>query len=96
MPGSQIYSEYSKQGRILDDISWDRFGGEAVVFRHPTMTPEQMHEANGRVMRQGYTMGRILSRTFHTVKNRTSLDMATTSFFTQLGLRKGYRKLFAS
>jgi hypothetical protein len=30
------------------------------------------------------------------VKNRTSFDMAATSFFTQLGLRRGYRKLFAN
>jgi hypothetical protein len=93
MPGSRIHREYLEQGRILTDLSWDHYGGEAVVFRHPTMSPEQMYELNAQVMRQGYTMGRILSRTFQTVKNRTSFDMATTSFFTQLGLRRGFRKL---
>ncbi|MDY6933600.1 MAG: radical SAM protein [Spirochaetota bacterium] len=96
MPGSQIYREYLDKGRIFTDLSWDCYGGESIVYKHPNMSPEEMFEINGEVMLQGYTMGRIVSRTFHALRNRFSLDVATTSFFTQMGLRKSYKKVYMS
>ncbi len=93
MPGSQIYQEYLEQGRILTDRPWDHYGGGYVVFKHPLMSENEMLEANSEVMRQGYSMGRISKRTLHAVTRRLSLYVLTTSFFTQLGLRKAYRQL---
>jgi hypothetical protein len=46
-------------------------------------------------MTRGYGMGRILRRTWKAVRHRPSLDVAKASFFTQLGLRKAYRQLYA-
>ncbi len=94
MPGSQIYREYLEQGRILPDRSWDDYGTARIVFRHPIMSEEEMFNANAEVMRKGYSMGRILKRTIQTFRYRPSLDVAKVSFFTQLGLRKGYRQLY--
>ena len=94
MPGSQIYIEYLEQGRIFTEFSWDHYGGESIVFKHPTMNSEEMYELNAQVLLEGYSMGRILSRTFHTVKKRPSLGVAMNSFFTQRSLKKGFEGQF--
>jgi radical SAM superfamily enzyme YgiQ (UPF0313 family) len=94
MPGSPIYEEYLEQGRIITELTWDQYGGESVVFRHPLMTPESMRAENSRVMQEGFTWGRILSRTWHTFRHRPSLGVAMTSFFTQLGMQKTFKYLF--
>jgi radical SAM superfamily enzyme YgiQ (UPF0313 family) len=90
MPGSPIYEEYLAQGRILTELPWDRYGGEAVVFRHPTMSPVQMQAENNRVMQEGFTWGRIFSRTWHTFRHRPALGVAMNSFFTQMGMKKAF------
>jgi radical SAM superfamily enzyme YgiQ (UPF0313 family) len=90
MPGSPIYDEYLEQGRIFTELSWDHYGGNAVVFKHPTMDPQEMHDLNFQVLRKGFSMGRILSRAFHTVRHRPSLSVGMNSFFTQLALMKGF------
>jgi len=93
-PGSQVYKEYLEQGRIDTQQPWDHYGSY-VVFRHPTMSAQEMMRRNAEVMTEGYTMGRILKRTFTAWRNHPSLDCAKTSLFTQLGLRKAYRDLYA-
>jgi len=92
-PGSQVYREYLEQGRIFTDRPWDQYGGGYVVFQHPSMSERQMLRANAEVMLRGYSMGRILKRTLHATRRRFSTDFATTTFFTQLGLRKTYRRM---
>ena len=94
MPGSQIYREYLEAGRIFTDRPWDHYGGGYIVYRHPTMSPEEMFDFNAEVMREGYSMKRILERMLQAVRYRLSLDVATSSFFTQMGLRKAYRQLY--
>ncbi|UCH22185.1 MAG: B12-binding domain-containing radical SAM protein [Deltaproteobacteria bacterium] len=94
MPGSPIYDEYLEQGRIFTELSWDHYGGNSVVFKHPTMDPEKMHKLNFQVLRKGFGMGRILSRTLHTVRHRPSFSIAMNSFFTQLALMKGFLFLY--
>jgi radical SAM superfamily enzyme YgiQ (UPF0313 family) len=94
MPGSPIYREYVEQGRMLPGLDWEQYGGPDVIFRHPLMTEREMFERNAEVMREGYSMGRIVRRTLHTARRRPSLDVARTSFFTQLGLRQAYRQLY--
>jgi hypothetical protein len=93
-PGSQVYKEYLEQGRIDTEQPWDHYGSY-VVFRHPTMSAQEMMRRNAEVMTEGYTMGRILKRTFTAWRNHPSLDCVKTSLFTQLGLRKAYRDLYA-
>ena len=58
------------------------------------MSEEEMLALSAEVMIKGYSMGRILKRTLHTVRRRLSMDIAMSSFFTQLGLRKAYRQLY--
>ena len=94
MPGSPIYDEYLEQGRIFTELSWDHYGGDSVVFKHPTMEPQEMFDMNLEVLRKGFRMGRILNRTIHTLRNRPSLGIAMNSFFTQLGIRKSFRQQF--
>jgi len=94
MPGSQIYDEYLKQGRIFTELSWDHYGGDSIVFKHPTMGPEEMFELNAQVLMEGYNMGRILARIFNTMKNRFSLGVGLNSFFTQLGMRRSFRERY--
>ncbi|MEW6261508.1 MAG: radical SAM protein [Thermodesulfobacteriota bacterium] len=92
MPGSLIYDEYLAQGRLVEGLTWDNYGAAAVVFRHPTMSPAEMRNLNAEVVWEGYTLGRILARAFHTFRHRLSLGVALNSFFTQLGLRKALRQ----
>ena len=94
MPGSQIYEEYLERGILFSELSWDHYGGESIVFKHPKMSPEEMREQNAHVLHEGFSMGRILSRTFHTIKRRPSWGAATNSFFTQTSLKKSFREQF--
>jgi radical SAM superfamily enzyme YgiQ (UPF0313 family) len=94
MPGSQIYREYLQEGRIITDCPWDQYGGGYVVYKHPIMSANEMFDLNAEVMRQGYSIRRILGRTLQAVRYRPSFDVATSSFFTQFGLRKAYRQLY--
>jgi radical SAM superfamily enzyme YgiQ (UPF0313 family) len=94
MPGSPLYDEYLEQGRIFTELSWDHYGGDSIVFKHPTMGPQEMLDLNSRVLKEGFRMGRILSRTIHTFRNRPTLGVALNSFFTQLGLRKAFRQQY--
>jgi radical SAM superfamily enzyme YgiQ (UPF0313 family) len=92
MPGSPIYDEYLEQGRILTELTWDAYGGNAVVFKHPNMDPEKMYALNSQVLREGFSMGRILRRTFSTFRHRPSPGVALNSFFSQLGMGKAFRQ----
>jgi len=94
MPGSRVYDEYLEQGRIFTDLSWSHYGGESIVFKHPTMSPSEMIAQNSQVLHDGYSLGRVLSRTLHTVRKRPSLDVAMNSFFTQTGLKENFREQF--
>jgi radical SAM superfamily enzyme YgiQ (UPF0313 family) len=92
-PGSQVYNEYLEHGRIDIDQPWDHYGSH-VVFKHPTMSAQEMIRCNAEVMTRGYTMGRILKRTLRSFRNRPSWDCAQSALFTQLGLRRAYRELY--
>jgi hypothetical protein len=94
MPGSKIYDEYLDMGRIFTELTWDHYGGESIVFRHPTMSSEEMYPHNARVLHDGYSMGRVFSRTVNSVKKRPSRGVALNSFFTQTSLKKSFREQF--
>ena len=94
MPGSQIYDEYLTQGRIFPELTWNHYGGNTIVFKHPKMDPEEMYDLNAEVLHDGYSTGRILSRTLHTLRKRPSLGVAMNSFFTQRSLKKSFQQQF--
>jgi radical SAM superfamily enzyme YgiQ (UPF0313 family) len=96
MPGSALYDEYLKEGRIYTERPWSDYGGggENVVFEHPLISEAEMLKANSEVMRRGYSMGRILKRTLHTLTHGSTMGVAKTAFFMQLGLRKAYHQLY--
>jgi len=94
MPGSPIYREYVQQGRMLEGLTWEQYGGPDIIFRHPRMAKQEMFERNAEVMRDGFSMDRIVKRTLHTLWHRPSLEVAKSSFFTQMGLRSSYRQLY--
>ena len=94
MPGSRIYDEYLAQERILTELSWNHYGGESIVYKHPTMSSDKMFEENSQVLHEGYSLGRVMTRTFHTFKKRPSLDVAMNSFFTQTSLKRSFREQF--
>jgi radical SAM superfamily enzyme YgiQ (UPF0313 family) len=95
MPGSQVYREYLEQGRIYTARPWDDYGTGRIVYRHPTMSDQEMFARNAEVMTTGYSAGRILKRTLHAVRRRPSLATAMESFFAQVGIRKAYRQFYA-
>ncbi len=94
MPGSQIYRQYLNEGRILPDHPWAHYGTGQIVYKHPSMSAQEMFDSNAEVMTAGYSLVRILKRTARAVRYRPSLDVAKTSLFTQIGVRKAYRQLF--
>lgn len=94
MPGSRIYEDYLKQGRIFSDRPWDRYGTGPIVYRHPTMSEQEMFDRNAEVMIEGYSARRILKRTVRAFRNRPSLDVIKDSLFTELGVRNAYRQLY--
>jgi radical SAM superfamily enzyme YgiQ (UPF0313 family) len=95
MPGSRIYREYLDEGRMLPDRPWEDYGSARIVYRHPTMSEQEMFEHNAEVMTEGYSMPRIFKRTVQALRHRPSLDVAKDSLFTQLGVRNAYRQLYA-
>ena len=94
-PGSALYKEYMKQGRMVKDLTWDQYGGGYVLFKHPTMSEKELFEVGAEVMTKGYSAGRIAKRMLNGLRCRFPRDVLIASFFTQLGVRKTYRKLYA-
>jgi len=88
-------SEYLEQGGSMPIARGTTTAPGRSLYRHPTMSAQEMFDRNAEVMTTGYSARRILKRTMHAVRNRPSLDAAKDSFFTQLGVRKAYRQLYA-
>ena len=78
----------------MTDRPWNHYGGGYIVYKHLIMSEKEMLDINAEVMTEGYSMGRILQRTLKAIGHRFSMDVATSSFFTQLGLRKAYQQLY--
>jgi hypothetical protein len=59
------------------------------------MSAEEMFKMNGKVMTEGYSMGRILKRTLKSIRTQPSPGMLMASFFTQLGMKKTYAQIYS-
>ncbi len=45
VPGSKLYSKYKKAGRLRKDKTWKHYNFLDCVFKHPTMTGEELEQA---------------------------------------------------
>ena len=88
MPGSSIYDQFKKQGKILEGITWGDYSGSRVILKHPAMTIEEMEHASQEVIHRGYTLRHILKRSIHAFSRRPGTETFMGSFFTQLGIKK--------
>ena len=44
VPGSQLYKEYFKQNKLLDEKFWDKTNFFDIVFKHPVMSKTEMED----------------------------------------------------
>ncbi len=59
LPGSRTFDEMEREGRILFR-DWSLYDAHHVVFRHPTMSPEQLQKAQMKAHARFYSQGRVL------------------------------------
>jgi radical SAM superfamily enzyme YgiQ (UPF0313 family) len=57
-PGTELFRRLEKEGRILHK-DWDRYDAKHVVFRHPTLLPEELKDGYMRVIRDAYSFDSI-------------------------------------
>jgi radical SAM superfamily enzyme YgiQ (UPF0313 family) len=91
VPGSAQYRDFEKAGRILPGMRWAVFDSLHLLFEHPTLGIEEAEAALSRVMREGYSMGRIIRRIWHLFKKHPNPYSALVYLFMQLGTRKDVR-----
>lgn len=84
-PGSQLYEEYRRGGRLLPDKNWDTYGSGEMVFKHPTFEPRELEKRHVKLWKDSYAPERIIERLreaskynadifFHSLKS--NFDMA--------------------
>ena len=67
-PGTDLFSRYGREGRILTR-DWSKYDCSHAVFRPAGMTPEQLEEGADRFARQYSSLGRSLKRRWNRHKN---------------------------
>jgi len=91
VPGSAQYKDFEKAGRILPGMRWAAADGQHLLFKHPTLGIDEAEATLSKVMKEGYSMGRILRRVWHLFKKRPDPYLTIVSFIIQLGTRKDTR-----
>lgn len=59
LPGTRVFDQLEEEGRILFR-DWSLYDAHHVVFKHPTMTPEQLQQAQMQVHGRFYSRGWVL------------------------------------
>ena len=59
MPGTQLYQEYSRQGRFRKKIEWDDFGSDALTFHHPHFSAPKIHRLYQELWAHAYARDRV-------------------------------------
>ena len=90
-PGSAQYKDFEKAGRILPGMRWAVFDSQHLLFKHPTLGIDEAEATLSKVMKEGYSMGRIFRRVWHLFKKRPDLYLTLVNFIIQLGTRKDVR-----
>jgi radical SAM superfamily enzyme YgiQ (UPF0313 family) len=70
-PGTPLFERLEREGRLLSK-DWSKYTEADVVFKHTTMTAEELIEGGMKSYREFYKMGNIIRRT---LKNK-SFDLA--------------------
>lgn len=63
-PGTTVYNELKKQGRIIES-DWSLYDYEHVVFKPARMTPEELKEGIIRIWNETYSLSSILKRVYN-------------------------------
>jgi hypothetical protein len=63
-PGTKLFKRLEEEGRILHK-DWSRYDTKHVVFRHPTMSAEEILEGSRKVMRHIYSFDSIYRKLNH-------------------------------
>jgi len=60
-PGTEVYEKAKREGRIFDS-NWEHYTGGNLVWRHPSMSKEEMEETYNDFRRRFYSLSSILKR----------------------------------
>jgi len=90
-PGSAQYQDFEKAGRLLPGMRWAADDGQHLLFKHPTLGIDEAEATQSKVMREGYSMGRIFRRVWHLFKKRPDPYLTVVHLIMQLGTRKDTR-----
>ncbi len=60
-PGSEVYAQAVREGKIFDH-DWEHYTGSNLVWRHPSMTQEELEEGYRRFRRKFYSYPSIFKR----------------------------------
>jgi radical SAM superfamily enzyme YgiQ (UPF0313 family) len=87
-PGTEIYEELKKQGRLLHE-DWEKYIGPNVVFQPDHLTPEDIIEANRKAYCQVHLDPAFMARHFlRLIKNRQFVlakEMLSAFYYTLKG-----------
>jgi radical SAM superfamily enzyme YgiQ (UPF0313 family) len=67
-PGTKIFKRFEDEGRILHK-DWSKYDTKNVVFRHPTMSADELLQGYRRVIRQVYSFDSIYRKLKHYWEN---------------------------
>jgi radical SAM superfamily enzyme YgiQ (UPF0313 family) len=67
-PGTRLYTEMEKEGRITDK-DWAKYHTGEVIFKPKNMTPEELQRGYWWIFRKTYTLRNMLKRCLRSPKN---------------------------
>ena len=92
-PDAPLYRKLASEDRLLPNLNWEKTATDKLIFKHPTMTGEEIKSAKDAALRQLYELTPLLKRVAYSLKRRPHPMVFFSSLFSQLGLRKGIRHL---
>jgi len=91
-PDSPLYKKLEAEGRLLPNLSWNQFISDELIFKHPSMTGEEMKKARDEALNNLYSLVPIIERVVNTFRKRPRSTVFFSSLFSQLGIRKGIKR----
>ena len=90
-PGTELRREYVEQGRLLPNVSWDKYDTAHVVFRPKQMSVEQLRRGYDWICRRAYASLEIVARGARALRRHPLHQYhrrAFSSFSTDVGYRQ--------
>jgi radical SAM superfamily enzyme YgiQ (UPF0313 family) len=91
-PDCPLYRQFQSEGRLLPNLRWNQFISDDLIFKHPSMTGEQMNNARYEVLGELYGLTPIMERVIKSFRKRPRAPVFFGSLFSQLGIRQGIKK----